>query len=78
VQAPTLGGPVDLQIPPGARAGQKLRLRGRGFPGATPGDHYVLLKIVLPPADLPRARALYEQMQRELAFDPRAELGRGA
>jgi curved DNA-binding protein len=28
---------------------------------------------VLPPADTPQARALYEQMQRELAFDPRTE-----
>jgi curved DNA-binding protein len=28
---------------------------------------------VLPPADTPRARELYEQMQRELPFDPRSE-----
>ena len=74
VSAPTLGGPVDLRIPPGARAGQKLRLRGRGLPGDPPGDQYVLLKIVLPPADTPRARELYETLSRELPFDPRAEL----
>jgi curved DNA-binding protein len=29
------------------------------------------LKVVLPPADTPRARELYETMARELAFDPR-------
>jgi curved DNA-binding protein len=34
----------------------------------------VVLKIVLPPADSPQARELYERMQRELPFDPRAEL----
>jgi hypothetical protein len=34
----------------------------------------VLLKIVLPP-DSPRARQLFEQMQREVPFDPRADLG---
>ncbi len=73
VQTPTLAGPVDLRIPPNAKAGQKLRLKGRGLPGATPGDQYVVLKIVLPPADTPRARELYEQMQRELPFDPRSE-----
>jgi curved DNA-binding protein len=73
VQTPTLAGPVDLRIPPNAKSGQKLRLKGRGLPGATPGDQYVVLKIVLPPADTPRARELYEQMQRELPFDPRSE-----
>jgi curved DNA-binding protein len=34
------------------------------------------LKIVLPPADTPEARALYEKMQKDLAFDPREELGK--
>ena len=72
VPAPTLGGDVELRIPAGARGGQKLRLRGRGLPGDPPGDAYVVLKIVLPPADTPRARELYEAMRRELAFDPRA------
>jgi curved DNA-binding protein len=73
VQTPTLAGRVDLRIPANAKAGQKLRLKGRGLPGPTPGDQYVVLKIVLPPADTPRAREIYEQMQRELPFDPRAE-----
>ena len=54
VQTPTLAGPVDLRIPPNAKAGQKMRLKGRGLPGATPGDQYVVLKIVLPPADTPQ------------------------
>jgi len=74
VSVPTLGGSVDMKLPAGARAGQKLRLRGRGLPGNPPGDQYVLLKIVLPP-DGPRARQLFEQMKREVPFDPRADLG---
>lgn len=74
VPVPTLGGAVDMRIPAGAKAGQKLRLKGRGLPGKTAGDQFVELKIVLPPAESPQARALYEQMQRELPFDPRAEL----
>ncbi len=37
VSVPTLGGPVEMKLPAGARAGQRLRLRGRGLPGATPG-----------------------------------------
>ena len=76
VEVPTLGGTVDLRIPAGARADQKMRLKGRGLPGPTPGDQYVVLKIALPPADSPKARAIYEEMQRELPFDPRAELGK--
>lgn len=71
VAVPTLGGPVDMKLPPGARAGQKLRLKGRGLPGSPPGDQYVLLKLVLPP-DSPKAKALFEQMKREVPFDPRA------
>jgi curved DNA-binding protein len=73
VTVPTLGGSVEMRIPAGAQSGQRLRLRGRGLPGKTPGDQYALLKITVPPADSPKARALYEQMQRELRFDPRAD-----
>jgi curved DNA-binding protein len=74
VPTPTLAGTVDLRIPPNAKSGQRLRLKGRGLPGSPPGDQYVMLKIVLPPADSPQARELYERMQQELPFDPRAEL----
>ena len=74
VPVPTLGGAVEMRIPPGAQSGQKLRLRGRGLPGTPAGDQFVLLKVVLPPADSPQAKELYEQMQRELKFDPRAGL----
>jgi curved DNA-binding protein len=75
VAVPTLGGIVDMRIPPGAKSGQRMRLKGRGLPGPTPGDQYVVLKIVLPPQDTPRARELYERMKAELPFNPRAELG---
>jgi len=76
IEVPTLGGPVDVRIPQGARAGQRLRLKGRGLPGPAPGDQLIELKIVLPPADSPRARELYEQMRNELDFDPRSGFGR--
>jgi curved DNA-binding protein len=74
VSVPTLGGPVEMQIPAGAQSGQKLRLRGRGLPGQPAGDQYVQLKVVLPPADTPAAKALYETMRGQLHFDPRADL----
>jgi curved DNA-binding protein len=76
VTVPTLGGPVEMHIRPGSQSGQKMRLRGRGLPGQPPGDQYIQLKVVVPPATSPEARELYEQMKEKLAFDPRADLGR--
>lgn len=77
VTVPTLGGAVEMQVPPGAQSGQKLRLRGRGLPGRPPGDAYVQLKVVLPPATSPEARTLYETMRAKLSgFNPRADLRR--
>lgn len=72
VTVPTLGGQVEMHIPAGAQSGQKLRLRGRGLPGQPAGDQYVQLKVILPPANSPQAKALYEEMRSKLNFDPRA------
>ena len=64
-----------MHVPSGAQSGQKLRLRGRGLPGQPPGDAYVQLKVLLPPANSPAAQALYEEMRAKLgSFDPRADL----
>jgi curved DNA-binding protein len=73
VAVPTLAGTVELTVRAGAQAGQKLRLRGRGFPGTPPGDQFVIIKVVTPPAQTPQEKALYERMQRDFEFDPRAD-----
>lgn len=65
------GGEVRVRVPEGAQGGGQLRLRGKGIPGDPPGDALLDLRVVLPPADTPRARELYEAMARDLAFDPR-------
>jgi curved DNA-binding protein len=75
VTVPTLGGGVDMRIPPNSQSGQKLRLRGRGLPGQTPGDQFVQLKVVVPPATTPEAKAVFEEMKQKLDFNPRADLG---
>jgi curved DNA-binding protein len=75
VQAPTPAGAVDLKIPPGSSGGRKLRLKGRGIPGNSPGDLYVVLQIALPPADSEQAKAIYQEMEKTLKFNPRARLG---
>jgi curved DNA-binding protein len=73
IKAPTPSGSVDLRIPASSNQGSKLRLKGKGIPGKTPGDMYVVLKVVLPPAD-EKSRALYEEMKEQMAFNPRASM----
>ena len=73
VAVPTLGGTVELTVPAGAQAGQKLRLRGRGIPGNPAGDQIVTLKLVAPAAQTAAAKEAYERMKRDLNFDPRAD-----
>ncbi len=75
VKVPTPGGVVDVSIPANSAAGRKLRLKGRGMPGEPSGDLYVVLQIVLPPADSEKAKALFTKMQQELDFNPRSALG---
>jgi curved DNA-binding protein len=53
VRTPTPVGTVELKVPRGSGQGRKLRLAGRGLPGAPPGDLYAVLNLVLPPADTP-------------------------
>lgn len=74
VTVPTLGGPVDMKIAPNSQAGQKLRLKGRGLPGKTPGDQYALLQIVTPPAQSESQKQLYETMAKEMPFNPRERM----
>jgi curved DNA-binding protein len=73
IAVPTLGGKVNLKIPMGAQSGQKMRLKERGL-GKPPGNQYVELQIYTPPAATPEAKALYEQMAKQMAFNPRANL----
>ncbi|MFA7240860.1 MAG: DnaJ C-terminal domain-containing protein [Sulfuricellaceae bacterium] len=76
VKAPTPGGTVELKIPANAVAGNKLRLKGRGIPGSTPGDFYVVLQIALPPADAETSRSFYRNMAEQFkSFNPRTKLG---
>lgn len=74
ITVPTLAGKIDLKIPPGSQGGQKLRLKDRGLPGKTPGNQYVLLKIITPPATTEAATELYKKMAEVMPFNPRSNL----
>ncbi|MFM0645064.1 DnaJ C-terminal domain-containing protein [Paraburkholderia bryophila] len=72
VTVPTVDGSVEMTVPAGSAGGRRLRLRGKGIPANPPGDLYVVLNLVLPPADSDAAKAAYETMRRSFSFDPRA------
>ncbi len=73
ITLPTPSGSVDLRIPANSNQGSKLRLKGKGIPGKQPGDLYVVLKVVLPPAN-DKSKALYEEMKGKMDFNPRAKM----
>lgn len=75
IDVPTPSGTVTVTVPENSQSGRKLRLKGRGIPGTPPGDLYLLLEVVLPPAHNAKARELYESMAREMAFNPRQKMG---
>ncbi|MDF1669236.1 MAG: DnaJ C-terminal domain-containing protein [Roseovarius sp.] len=68
----TPGGTVQLTVPKHSQSGRKMRLKGRGIPGNPPGNLVAVVKIVIPPTETAKGRELYEQMAREMDYDPRA------
>ena len=75
-KVPIPDGTVELKVPAGSGSGTRLRMKGRGIPGEDPGDLFVELRIVLPPAATAADQALYKQMAQDFAkFDPRGNSG---
>lgn len=75
IKVPTPAGTVELTVPPNSASGKRLRLKGRGLPGANAGDFYAILQIVLPPAKTEMDEAAYADMKQRFDFNPRAHLG---
>jgi curved DNA-binding protein len=76
-EVPTLAGRVNLKVPAGTRAGQQLRLAGRGLPkpGGGAGDLYAIAQIALPPTLTEREKSLYRELATASNFDPRRHYG---
>jgi curved DNA-binding protein len=77
VKLPTPAGVVDLKVTAGTRAGQRLRLKGRGLarPRGEAGHLYAVAQIVMPATIDRRERELYEELGKISAFTPRAHFG---
>ena len=74
VEAPTLKGAVELNLPPNSNSGRTLRLRGKGLPaagGQPAGDLLVTLRIVLPDEPDPELEALMKRWRINRAYKPR-------
>lgn len=74
VELPTPAGRVTLKVRPGTRAGQRLRLAGRGLARTDgPAGHlYAVAEIVVPTHVSDAEKALLEKLAGLSTFDPRA------
>lgn len=74
---PTLsGGKISVKVPAGAKAGQKIRIAGKGFPNkkGAAGDMYLVISIVVPPAPTEEEKELYKRLSEVSTFNPRENL----
>lgn len=76
IPIPTLGGKVEMKIPPGSQTGKRLRLKGRGLRTAKhKGDQYVTLAIIVPSPKTDADKDLFHNMEKSMSFNPRRNLG---
>ncbi len=68
----TPAGELAVKIPANTQTGKQLRLKGKGIPAKPEGNLYLVLKVVLPEANTEQAKALYQEMAKTMAFNPRA------
>ena len=77
VQLPTPAGAVSLKVAPGTRAGQQLRLSGRGMTrGSSAGHLYALVRIEVPTVVDDAHKDLYRKLAETSNFDARAHLAK--
>jgi curved DNA-binding protein len=68
VSVPTLGGRVDLRVPPESDTGRKLRQRGRGLPGKPEaGDQIVEIEVTAPRPENEAQREAYAKLGETFA-----------
>ncbi len=77
ISVPTISGPVQLKVPPSTKAGQVLRLKGKGVPNLktkVPGDMLVTIRVQVPPSGHPDAIKAAETLDRFYAGDIRRNI----
>ncbi len=73
IEIPTPEGMVTVNVPPGVRSGQSLRLRGKGWtnPRGDRGDQLAKIVIATPKNITTTERELYEQIRTARSSNPR-------
>ena len=73
IEVPIIAGKASVKLQPGTQSGQRLRLKGKGFPqkGGGHGDLYVRIRIEVPKTLSARERQLFEELSKTSAFQPR-------
>jgi curved DNA-binding protein len=78
IRVPTPDGPVNLKVPPGTSAGQRLRIANRGLPrphhGA--GDLFAIVQIAVPTTVRDAEQELYKSLAEASDFNPRVHFDR--
>jgi DnaJ-class molecular chaperone len=76
VRVPTLGGAVELSIPPNTSSGRTFRLKGKGFPAKSgAGDLMATARIVLPEQSDQALEELMKSWRELRPYDPRKDMG---
>jgi len=80
IEVPTIDGVAAMTLPSGTQCGQKLKLKGKGFPSSKTGkrgDQYVEIKVVVP-RDIPEsAKSAFLEIDRLYKESPRKGMVRG-
>jgi curved DNA-binding protein len=76
VEVLTIDGLVKMNLPPGVRSGQRLRLANKGYPNGkeSRGDQLVEIQIVVSKEISEEERALYQKLREIETFKPRRNL----
>ena len=73
IEVETPAGRLTVVVPSGSVSGRKLRLKGKGIPGKTPGDLYLELEIAIPGAVTDEQKNAWRNLAAAYpGFSPRA------
>ncbi len=75
VAVPTLTGKINLKVPAGSQNGQRMRAKGHGLlnKAGQRGYLFVQLKAVMPKHSDDAVKALWQELAKKAAFDPREQ-----
>ncbi|MEE8111900.1 MAG: J domain-containing protein [Acidobacteriota bacterium] len=76
LEVPTVEGTARIRVPPGTQSGQKIRLRGKGFPSlrhGAPGNQFVEIRVVTPKIRDERSKEILRELDHLNPGNPRSD-----